>query len=187
MRLAALSLSALMISACSESASNEPRVELPLKAPDQAHNLVVDFIEVCSLSLIKPKEGVELAESRGWVSETAGSDIMMNIAGVAVLSDETSGATLQIIPAVYPHLDTKMCMILLPYADDFEEDLKLDIIHQTAGLQGGFIPVPGGDDKGIGRWSFIASNGQTVVVNAMRPTSSIVQMNMSTHKHLNPN
>ena len=183
MRVIALPLAVLSLAACD---TQEARVPLPLSAPDGAHQMVTDFVDICSLYLVDRKASAALARARGWSDEMTSSDMAAQLTGVSMFEKEDPDAMLQFIPAVYPHLESRMCMVMLPFADEVDGDMDLSAIHQIDGLQGGFMPMPGGDAHGVGRWSFVAENGQTVLVNAMRPTSTFVQLNMSTHKDLKP-
>ena len=186
MRFAALSFLALGFAACGGEQDNEVRVALPLSAPDGAHELVADFVDICSLSLVDRGEAMQLADDRGWASEVPQADLMAQFTGMAMYSDPNSGAQLQITPIAYPHLDIKLCMVNLFDHDFDEDDLNLSVIHEIDGLQGGFFPMPG-DADGVGRWSFIGPNGEPVILQAMRPTASFVQLHMSTDKRLYPN
>ena len=183
MRIAALFLSAIMLAGC--GGENEPRVDLPIKAPDGAHHLVADFIDICSLSFVNRDAAMQLADDREWTSEVPEADLMAQFTGISMYVDDRSGAQLQIMPIAYPHLDIKMCMLnLFDYTIE-GDDVDLSIIHSIDGLQGGFMPMPG-DADGVGRWSFIGPSGDPVIIQAMRPTSSFLQMHMSTQKRLYP-
>ena len=120
MRVAAYLLSAFLLVGCSGESRDEVRFDLPLKAPEGGHSLVADFVDICSLSLVDQSSAKKLAVERGWNSEVADMDLMAQFAGMAVYTDEKTGANLQMMPVVYPHLDIKICMINL-----FEDDLSL--------------------------------------------------------------
>lgn len=188
MRLAAISCLTLAIAACGETSSrDENRVSLPLEAPVAAHKLVTDFTEVCSLYLVDRTAGVELAKVRGWSDGMMSADAIARLSGMFVFDHEESGASLQFIPAAFPHLDVKTCMLIVRHQnDDDSPELDLSVMHQIDGLEGGFLPIPGGKSQGVGRWSFIGPNGQPVTIAATRPNAGFTQMHMTTHKRLYP-
>ena len=186
MRMAALSFLACGLAACGGGAGDVERVSLPLKSPDGAHNLVADFVDICSLYLADRNASLQLAKSRGWQNDSVGADMAAQFTGMSVLSHDDYEGNLQLIPASYPHLDTWMCMIFVPDAEYIEGEIGLDVIHGIDGLQGGFLPMPTGEAHGVGRWSFVAENDQIVLVNAIQPTDQFIQLNMSTHKEKYP-
>ena len=53
----------LLLAACGVG---EERVAMPLTAPDGAHRLIKDFIEICSTALATPEAANKLAADRGW-------------------------------------------------------------------------------------------------------------------------
>lgn len=190
MRVAAFIISAFAVAACSEAGGvDKTQVTLPLEAPAGAHNLVKDFVEICSLHLSNTQGAKSLAASRGWTSNTVGAEemVMTNLTGISMLESADTGAMLQFLPAVYPHLEAQTCMILWPRIEASGDEIKLEVIHEIDGLEGGYTPLPGGANSGLGRWSFVADNGQTVTIQAMRTDPNFLQMTMNTHKHINPN
>ena len=188
MRCAAFSSMSLALAACGGSdKAVESGVELPLNAPEAAHILVVDFVEVCSLFMSDRKAAVDMARGRGWSDQYSGTDVAAKFTGISIFEHKHSDAEMHFMPAVYPHLDTRTCMIIHMRADVEKTPLELDKIHNVEGLEGGFAAIPGGDELGIGRWSFVADNGQTVLINATHTIPRFLQLNMSTHRHLKPN
>lgn len=187
MRIAALSFLALTITACGGVSGNgEKRVALPLEAPEGAHRLVADFVDICSLYLVDRDQSMQLAKSRGWSNDDTGGDMAAMFTGMAVFMDEQSDANLQMMPSVFPHLEAKTCMLFTSSFDDKASEIDLSAIHSVEGLQGGFMPLPGAGAKGIGRWSFIGPNGEPVTIQAMRPTDSLTQIHMTTTNRLYP-
>jgi hypothetical protein len=179
-RLAGL-LSGLLIAACGGA---EPRVAMPLTAPDGAHRLVKDFVEICSSALVKSDDAEKLAADRGW---TAPADAIkaMKAAGMMVFEDN-QGAILQVASLNYPHQEGKSCFVVAPFVTPAE--LEPEKIGATKGLQGGYsvIEGPGPDKVGRGLWSFVGPDGDVVTISVTATGERIVQMNMNTSRRISP-
>src|SRR5262245_44743987 len=170
-RLAGLSVG-LLLAACGGA---EHRVALPLTAPDGAHRLVKDFVEICSNALGKPDAAEKLAVERGWTAPADAVDAM-KAAGVTVFEDAQSNAILQIVSLNYPQQQGKTCSVIAPQA--IPAEVMPDKIGATKGLEGSYsvIEGPNQDKVGRGMWSFVGPDGNVVTINVTATGERVTQM-----------
>ncbi len=179
MRLASLSLGVLVLAACGAS---EPRVALPLEAPTNAHPLVKDFIDICSLAIDQPVKASALAKERGWILEGG-------TGGVSAFQNPEIDGMLQIMAFDYPHIESKSCMINI--TGDIPDDLELAQIGDIQGVQGEVLQLRDptsamNEAVSSGRWSFISEADLVVTITTTEMPSLFASLNMSTARRVTP-
>jgi hypothetical protein len=171
-------VAAVLLVSCSGA---EPRLSLPLEAPDGADPLVRDFIEICSLAMAKGLGAAGEASKRGWA--LLPGSVELAAGGAVVMEKQADRSHIQINEIVYPHQHTRICMVMR--IDDGLPDPS--VVGKVAGLQGDFdTDTVAGGTASRGLWSFVGPDGNVVTLNTMATPQHLLQMQMATSKRLTP-
>jgi hypothetical protein len=175
--------SAALLALAGCSGASGPKTALPLKAADGSHEMIKDFIEVCSRYMVSMETAETEAKARGW-SATAVPPGETQMAEMRIYDRPDRAMQINMIRTDYPHLTERTCAMLRVLPDG--DAVDFNAIGKIAGVKGGLVapPQPGKDTRGL--WSLIGPDGDVITMTAITAPPTLVQMSMTTTKHVTP-
>jgi hypothetical protein len=163
----------------------EPRVALPLTAPESADPLVKEFVEICSQALVDRAAASAVAGQRGWKIELTPA-ALVGLEGMhfSRLDTQIGEQQLQFFTFDYPHMRNEACNVFWGSRSP-TDSIDLASISEIAGVEGRFWSV-NQERGGRGLWSFIGPNGDPVTINASIIPNGPVQMTMTVMHRVSP-
>lgn len=174
---------ALALTACGSSDRQTPTLDLPLTAPTGADQILTDFIEVCSLSMIDQPAAIRALSQRGWQAPSAG-DIQQMAAFGGYASEFENGEQLQIFPIDFPHVEGKTCLIS---STNFEAAPDFAPLTRISGLLGEITAYGDGSETGrMGRFSGIGPDGYPLTIQVLNNDDLFFNLSMTVTRPVKP-
>jgi hypothetical protein len=170
--------------------AGEPRLALPLKAPEGVDPNLKSFLEICSLALVDEAQGVAEAGRRGWLPLNL-EIVITSLSGMVTLIQDGGGGTedqIQISRADYPHFQAANCS-LVRFRSGVPESLSLAPLSKLAGLRGSTTALPkesGLGDGLRGLYSFVTPEGHVVSLSVIYSGPLMLNLNMSMARFVRP-
>ncbi len=178
-------LAGIMLSACT-SGTEQPTTDLPVKAPEGASELVIEFVEMCSAVLAEPAKAGGIFSEYGWEAPSL-TGITGGVPGMIAAEKLDEDLNGNVTPFKYPHVEGVTCMITgYGYGDDAQPDLTG--LDEIAGFPGKFNSV--GDRDGamrMGAFSAIGPSGDVITITSNVMTSNdYFNLMMTTSTRVSP-
>jgi len=174
---------ALALAACGSSDRQTPSLDLPLTAPTGADQILTDFIEVCSLSMVDQPGAIGALNERGWQAPSAG-DLQQMAAFGGYASEFENGEQLQIFPIEFPHVEGKTCLVSSTY---FESVPDFSPLTRIPGLLGDITSYGDDGDSGqIGRFSGIGPDGYPLTIQVLNNDDLFYNLSMTVTRPAKP-